>query len=86
MFIKTEYIEYDRNNYTYKFLSVIWGNIDITCEALTSIVLGKNVDPVVLSQNMLPFTLKNEPSFVYIAGKRSKSKICVVLFLNSKKD
>lgn len=48
MFIKIEYIEYDRNNYIYKFLFVIWGNIDIMCEVLISIVFGKNVDFVVL--------------------------------------
>lgn len=54
----------------------------LTCDALPNIVLSRCVDPDVLAQKMLPFTFMYEPSFIYIAGKSSKSDNTVALFLN----
>lgn len=52
-----------------------------TCEALVNIGLSTDGEPDVLLQNMLPFTFRYEPFFIYTAGKSSKSDIIVALSL-----
>ena len=56
-----------------------------TCEALVNIGLSTDGEPDVLEQNMLPFTFRYEPFFIYTAGKSSKSDIIVALSLQKGK-